>query len=172
MPDSQPLEIERKYLIEYPDVAFLETLPQYSRTEITQTYLSIEENGAHGRVRKRGKNGKYIYTKTFKREITDMTRVEIESHITREEYEQLLVYKQEDSRTIEKERITFSFGGKNVEIDIYPFWNDKAVMEIEFDSESESKAYLTPPFIKVIRDVTYEKEFRNSSIALNGIPKT
>ena len=36
---QEPLEIERKFLIEYPDPAWLEQQPGSHRVEIVQTYL-------------------------------------------------------------------------------------------------------------------------------------
>ena len=41
---SFPLEIERKYLIRYPNLDALKRLPQYSKTKI-QLLASVYENG-------------------------------------------------------------------------------------------------------------------------------
>lgn len=169
MTNPQPIEIEKKYLIEYPDISLLETQPDYDRTQITQTYIKDIVDGAHGRIRKRGGNGKYTYTKTYKRDISEMSRIEIEDEITEQEYNDLLLRKQENSRTVEKERIVFTYGGKLFEVDIYPFWRDKAVMEVELESETEE--FQIPPFINVIKDVTANRDFRNSAIAEYGPPE-
>ena len=42
--EPEPLEIERKFLIEYPDVKLLEADPACRRIEIIQTYLK-SDNG-------------------------------------------------------------------------------------------------------------------------------
>ena len=42
--EPEPYEIERKYLIEYPDTAWLESLPNCERVEIIQTYLKNTTN--------------------------------------------------------------------------------------------------------------------------------
>ena len=49
------------------------------------------------------------------------------------------------------------------ELDVYPFWNDRATLEIELLSEDQP--YKLPPFIKLIREVSYEPEYRNIALA-------
>ncbi len=165
-----PVEIEKKFLIKYPDLSVLENQPGYNRTQIVQTYLKDgDSDNMHGRIRKRGANGEFVYTKTFKKDITAMARTEIESCISEQEYNALLRQKKEDYSTIEKERVVFSYCGRNFEVDLYPFWKDNAVMEIEL--ESETAEFSLPPFIEIIRDVTADTAFRNSSIARFGAPE-
>ena len=48
--EPEPYEIERKFLIEYPDVSALEKLPNCQRVEIIQTYLTAPD-GEESRVR-------------------------------------------------------------------------------------------------------------------------
>ena len=49
------------------------------------------------------------------------------------------------------------------EIDVYPFWKDKAIVEIELSSEDQEVIFQ--PQLKMIREVTGEKEFKNASLA-------
>lgn len=158
-----PLEIERKYLIRYPDMAALKQAEGYSKTEIEQTYLKSDGSPFGGRVRKRGAGGKYTYTKTYKRTITAVKRVEIEEEITREEYDSLLKKADPMSRTVKKERHCFIYRGLLFELDIYPFWNDRAILEVEL--ENEDALFFMPPFIEVIKEVTQDLRYRNRSIA-------
>ena len=51
--EPEPYEIERKFLIEYPDIHWLESIPNCKRVEIIQTYLKADE-GEEVRVRQRG----------------------------------------------------------------------------------------------------------------------
>ena len=152
-------EIERKFLIEFPNIEILE---QYPKSEIAQTYLKTD-NGFTSRVRKRTSGGvtKYIFTE--KKRITDLTCIENEREISAKEYEELLKLADPERTTVEKTRYCIPFNGRVVEVDIYPFWNDRAIAEVELESESE--AALLPDFIKVIRDVTAEKAYKNASIA-------
>ena len=49
------------------------------------------------------------------------------------------------------------------EIDVYPFWTDRAIMEIELDSEE--REVMLPPFIEVIKEVTGDGRYTNAAIA-------
>ena len=62
--DQTPYEIERKYLIRYPDLAWLEARAEPSR--ITQTYL-LNGEGCTERVRSRETDGRTVYTHTTKK---------------------------------------------------------------------------------------------------------
>ena len=52
--EPEPLEIERKYLIEYPDVKWLESQPNCRKVEISQTYL-VSAPGEEVRIRQHRK---------------------------------------------------------------------------------------------------------------------
>ena len=54
---------------------------------------------------------------------------------------------------------------KCFEIDIYPFWHDKAILEIELNDENDT--FEIPKKIKVIKEVTNDPQYKNSSIANN-----
>ena len=55
------------------------------------------------------------------------------------------------------------YAGHVLEFDIYPFWRDRAVMEIELEAEDE--AALIPDYVRVIRDVSGEKAYKNRQLA-------
>ena len=155
-------EIERKFLIKYPDTEILENYPDVRKSEIAQTYLKTDD-GFTSRVRKRTTNGvtKYIFTE--KKRITDVKCIENERELSVEEYEELLKLADPERKTVYKTRYCLPFNGRVVEVDIYPFWNDRAVAEVEMENEEET--VFLPEFITVIRDVTAEKAYKNASIA-------
>ena len=154
-------EIERKYLIEYPDVNLLEKHAE-SKSDIAQTYLKTDD-GFTSRVRKRTESGvtKYIFTE--KKRVTDVKCIENEHVIGIEEYKKLLKLADPERRTVEKIRYCIPCGGRAVEVDLYPFWHDRAIAEVELEDENEE--VTLPDFIKVIRDVTAEKAYKNYAIA-------
>lgn len=158
-----PMEIERKFLIEYPSEAALLQLPGANKTEITQTYLTPAPDGAERRVRKRGLDGCFTYTCTEKIFLTPVRRVERERCISEAEYEALLKERNPKLRTLYKTRYAVPFEGLICEIDVYPHIADWAVMEIEF--QDESMRLPTPPFVKIIREVTGVKEYSNAYLA-------
>ena len=59
------VEIERKYLIEYPDLPWLEQQPGVRRVEIVQTYL-LGAEGETLRVRQWTEQGETVYIETCK----------------------------------------------------------------------------------------------------------
>ena len=161
--EPEPFEIERKFLIEYPDVNWLESLPNCQKVEIIQTYLK-SDNDDEIRIRQRGLNGNFTYTKTIKRKISDIKRMEIEKRLTKDEYLALLMQADTTRYHIRKTRYCVSYGNCYLEIDIYPSWSDKAILEIELAHEDDPVAI--PDKIKVIKEVTDDESYRNANLAL------
>ena len=160
--EPHPYEIERKFLIKYPDITFLEALPNCKRVEIIQTYLK-SENDTEIRVRQRGTDGNYIYFRTEKRPIDNMKRIEIERRLSQSEYLRSLMDADTSKRQIRKTRYCLTHNNRYFEIDVYPFWNDRAVVEIELNHEDDKIDF--PDWLNIIREITDDKAYRNSSIA-------
>lgn len=159
----EPLEIERKFLIEYPDLEQLNSIKACRRVPITQAYLNTPDEGLF-RVRKRGEGSDALYIKTVKHKINDIKRIEIEDYISKEEYNSYLDQKEYVDGIISKDRYCLVWHGQYFELDVYPFWIDKATLEIELLSENQE--YELPDFLTLIRDVTTEKQFRNKYLAV------
>lgn len=160
--EPEPYEIERKFLIEYPDIEWLENNPTCQRIEIIQTYLNSEK-GEEIRVRQRGVDGNYTYFQTIKRKVSDVKRVEIERRLTQAEYLKLLMDADTTKRQIRKTRYCLTYENRYFELDVYPFWNDKAIVEIELNDENEKIVF--PKQIKVIKEVTDDESYKNASLA-------
>ncbi len=157
-----PLEIERKFVIAYPDTAALASLSDVRVREMMQTYL-LAPKGVTRRVRRavEGEKTRYIYTE--KTRLSDLTAIENERDITAAEYEGLLREADPSRRPIEKCRYAFPFRGIIAEVDVYSFWDRIAILEIELRSEKELPPI--PPFLRVLRDVTADKRYKNASLA-------
>ncbi len=160
--EPEPLEIERKYLIEYPDIRLLSSLDTCRKVEIVQSYIT-NKNGQQVRLRRRGENGNYIYFETFKQSITGTKRIETERRLTKEEYITQMDEAENKKRYIIKDRYCLVYKAHYFEIDVYPFWNDKAVAEIELKSEDEYFEF--PDYIKIIREVSDDPSYRNFALA-------
>ena len=161
--EPAPMEIERKYLIARPNLRALEKLPNCERVDIVQTYLKSDDPAEERRIRQRGSNGSYVYFMTRKRKASGMKRVEIEERLTQEEYVALMVEADPNYRPIHKERYLLSKHGLYYEIDIYPEWKDKAIMEIELYSEDQE--IVIPEEMEVIREVTGDPAYSNHELA-------
>ena len=157
-----PLEIERKFLIRYPDIQAIMKLPGARRLNMVQTYL-VSAPGVTARVRRIEENGNITRIYTEKTRISARTATEIEREITEEEYKRYLQSADPERMPIEKVRYAVPFGNHTAEIDVYPFWNDRAVLEIELTSEKEDCPL--PDYLTVIREVTENKRYKNVNLA-------
>lgn len=158
----EPVEIERKYLIEYPDIEMLEQLSCCKRVEISQTYIKYGKKDKF-RVRRRAVDGDEVFIKTYKKKIDKIKRIEIEEYISRDEYETILADRDKVICSISKDRYCFVYKRQYFELDVFPFWKDKAMMEIELKSEDDK--FILPDFVNIIREVTEEAEFTNFALA-------
>lgn len=154
-------EIERKFLINYPDESFFAGCK--ISYEIQQVYLARDYEGFSSRIRKRSDGVNIEYFHTRKKRISDIRRIEIENLITEEEYTSLLSMKDPDKNTVIKRRYCYEYKGKLFEIDIFPFWHDRAIMEIELSDEQE--LFDIPNELKIIKEVTGDSRYTNSSLA-------
>jgi len=160
----EPVETERKYAVELTG-----DLPAGNAvTEIYQTYLQSEDD-EEVRLRKRGQNGHFVYFLTRKRKLQGNSRLETERQITPTEYVQHLSNADPRRVTIHKTRTCFVWENRYFELDTFvnpplPF----LLLEIEDAERHEDIKF--PPFIKIIEDVTGNKNYYNASLALNKKP--
>lgn len=155
--EQGPCDIKRRFLMDYPDITLLESLPNCQRVEIIQTYL-ISQEGEENRVRQRGVDGNYIYFQTRKRK-----GVRLERRLSKDAYIRLLMEADPSCRPIRKTRYCLTYMNQYFEIDVYPFWNDKAIIEIE---QGEGNGLIVfPDFVKNIREVTEDEEYKNITLA-------
>lgn len=157
---TEPLEIERRFLIVRPDEASLRARCSHVY-EIEQIYL-LSQPGQTERVRRR-EEGVPLYFHTVKIDRTDRTRVEYEEQITAEEYEAYLTRRDPMAQPIRKVRYCLSEGDNLFEIDMYPFWPHYAVMEIELPHED--KPFRFPAGIEVLRELTGDCRLSNAALA-------
>lgn len=160
--EPEPFEIERKFLIYYPNLKELENMPNCTKVDITQTYLKSNDD-IERRVRARGIDGDYLYYLTEKKKISELKRIETERKLTQNEYIKLLMESDNKLHTIHKTRYCLSENNQYFEIDIYPEWDNQAIMEIELSSEDDP--IKVPDFIKVIKEVTDDEKYKNYEMA-------
>ncbi len=158
--NGRSAEIERKWLIQLPDMSVMESMPGYECSAIEQIYLSDSD-----RIRRRDYGDRIVYYHTHKENINGISRFEEEREITRAEYMTLSKKRLPGARSINKRRHCFEYCGQIVEIDIYDFWSDTATMEIELKSEDQQ--VFIPDFIEVIKEVTGDKNYSNYGLATN-----
>lgn len=163
MGDPIPIEIERKYLIEMPNIEEISRITPITTIDIVQYYLMEEEPEVERRIRQRGIDGNYLYYLTEKKKINMVKRLEKGRRISQEEYLHLLMKLDTSLRQIIKKRICFVYERQYFELDIYEFSKDKAILEIELTEEN--KEVKIPEFIHVIKEVTEDKKYKNHELA-------
>lgn len=157
-------EIERKFAMKYlPQNITIEQV-----TKIEQAFLYKDIN-THIRIRKiQTKEAiNYIYTIKTQGDISYSknqvsSKYEIESHITKEEYDKLLLRK--ISNKITKTRIVVPIQNNlKVEIDIYyDYLQGFLTAEVEFPNEEEAKQFEKPDWLG--EEIGY-KELSNGKLA-------
>lgn len=157
------LEIERKFLVQLPVCELKEIRSDIS---ILQTYLIDGQNGSQRRVRRITDNGNTVYVYTEKIFYTPMTRKETEYEISEIDYTRLIKEAKKEIAPINKRRISFDHRDQLFELDIYPFSDNFAIMELEL-SHPDQEIYF-PDFINIIKEVTGVDSYSNSALANAG----
>lgn len=156
------LEIERKFLVGLPEPEYLDIKRQL---DILQTYLVSSDNSQR-RVRRISENGNVKYFYTEKIFLSAVVRRESEREIDEEEYNRLLSEKESSHVPIEKCRICFMYKKQLFELDIYPFSDIYAIMEIEL--ENPEQEIIFPEYINIIKEVTGIGTYSNAALADAG----
>lgn len=161
--EPAPKEIERKFLIIKPTEKQLQSLGCISKTKIIQTYLKPNNNNIERRIRQRGneKDGFNFYY-TEKNDVSNGIRIENERKITPDEFLHFLTEADTSLHQIFKTRYCFIYESQYFEMDVYPFDDKYAIIEIELNNIYEK---INFPPLTFIKEVTNDKTFRNSSLA-------
>lgn len=161
--EPKPYEARRRFLISYPDAAVLDTLSDCYREEIEQVYLHAPQN-EEIRLRRRSSGEDCVYYITTTK-ITEGRRcLESEGRLTEREYMQFLGNADPGMKPIHKTRWCVTWHDHHYEVDLYPFWQDRAVLEVLLADEDEE--VRIPDFLQVIREVTEDKEYDVASLAV------
>lgn len=157
-----PKEIEKKFLIRKPTQEQIDNLGCISTTNIIQTYLK-NNNSCERRIRQRGNNENgFSFYYTEKTELGKGERIEKENRITPDEYLKLLTEADTSLHQISKTRYCFVYENQYFEMDIYPFDDEYAILEIELNDINEE---IKLPPLTFIKEVTDDLTFRNFHLA-------
>ena len=153
------MEIERKFLVKtLPNLAHAE------KHEIVQCYVQTSPVEIRARA---VDNQQFFLTK---KQGTGLARKESEKEITKEKFEKFLTKARD--RFIEKTRYIFSLTEYVAEIDVFEGKHRGLMLvEVEFPTVDEAENFTPPVWFG--REVTTDKRFKNSNLALNPFtPKT
>lgn len=157
-------EIEKKWIIDKNKIPY--NLSNTEIIKIEQTYICFSPEI---RVRKINDGEEYTFTVKTNMTADGMTRDEMETYITQEEYNSLI--KKQEGNTIYKTRYQFLDGDYLLAVDIFSGELDGlAYLEIEFENQEEANNFQTPNW--VIKDVTSDLNYKNGHLARYGIPNS
>lgn len=160
--EPEPHDIKKKLLIHYPDETLLEKMPGCRREEILQTYLVGNEN-KEVRVRQSRRESGAVYYKTARYTLPGMQPILIQETLSKEQYRRQLLDAEPNCRPLQKIRYSFDWDNQFVKVDLYSFWKDRAIAEVEMNSGDEKPRL--PEFLTVIREVTDEPEYKVHALA-------
>ena len=156
----QPVTEERKYLVEV-----IGQLPETIDSDILQTYL-VSEPGAEIRLRRRSwPSGKVVNVHNTKKRTAPGEQIETERQVENALYESLLQQADPYRQSISKLRQSFIWKGQYFELDTYRGPLDGLVI-LETKGIADAEDVNFPPFIRVIKEITGNKEYYNYNLAL------
>ena len=151
---------KKKFLVAMPDRATLEKLYGAAPAEMMQTYLVPVRQDTERRIRQQKNGSGYLYFYTEKRIAPDGTRWVTEKPISEKEYVAYLMEADVSLHSVIKQKYSFTYEKRRMELDVYPFCSDKAIL-FAYGADSGR----LPPEIKILKDVTGEAEYKNRALA-------
>ena len=157
----QPIEEERKYIVEITG-----ELPECTESIITQTYL-VGDPGVEIRLRRREWAGKFVNILTTKTKVSQTEELVTERQIANNLYESMLQQADPYRHTIHKLRKSFIWKGQYFELDSYQGALEGLVI-LETKGIRCHEDVKFPPFLRVIKDITGNKDYYNYTLALRN----
>lgn len=159
------IEIERKFLVD--EIVLLNTinLSDFPSVEINQAYLT--DSGNEVRIRKEEDAEKYWCCLTIKSKEC-LIRNEVEFEIPYAKYNQLIKNKMYRGNIIDKVRHRIPLdNGLVAGLDIYgKELFGLLTVEVEFKTEKKANSFIPPSWFG--EEVTYNKEYKNSNLAMRN----
>jgi len=160
--EQVPEVSKHKFLIERPDTDVLENILNATPVEMMQTYLNNNNTNAERRIRQQKNGNGYLYFYTEKRISEDNTRWVTERPISEKEYVNYLMECDATLHPVIKTKYRFLYDGHKMEIDIYPFSSERAIL---FTYGKKNETCTLPKSIQVINEVTGDEAYKNRTLA-------
>lgn len=150
--------VEKKYLIKMPDVNQLIKNKHCRKVHVKQHYLIDETKKEQEKiVLRREKNKNFYYKVNKKNNVKYSQAIKADDYINKLEDENNKFYH------IYKDRYYYIYDSRCIKIDIFPFWKDKAILEVDILNDRESIKF--PKFIEVLEEVTTIDSYKNYYLA-------
>lgn len=155
--EDERFYIEKKYLVNIPDISYLDNLGGCSKVKMTLTYLNGSSEQCDIKLLLRNEDGKKFYQKIIKGNNKKSTIT-----LTADEYIDELDNKMIDRNSITKYRYSFIYHSVYYKIDVFEEKN-YSILEVDLLGNHEEVHF--PPFIKVIKDVSNDPNYKNYNIS-------
>lgn len=151
-----PIETERKFLVK----GFFESraIPiPFEEILIEQAYLPSPDGEAL-RVRKRSQNGSAVYYHTHKKRLAKedgasaFRSVEIERHISAQEYDELFALRDPNLLVVKKKRYCFVWKNQYFELDVF-IEPDPLLQILEVELTEAQDTVILPPFVPIEKEL-------------------
>ena len=161
---GEPYPIQKQYKHLVTNIDFEELEKQNPvKLEIEQFFTNVTES-QNTMVRKTTKEGDSTYNSTTKKDTDNPSeRITTSRKITDKDYNEQL--KQLGVKPISKTRYCFSYNKQYYRLDL--FHEPKGLMILETGLTNENTQVEIPSFIKVEKEITEDKQYRNSNIFAN-----
>ena len=156
-----PMGQKHKYLIEMPDLAAFTARYNAAALDMMQTYLIQATPNIERRIRQQKNGEDYLYFYTEKHLMDDGTKWSTEKPISEKQYIRYLMEGDSDLHSVRKSKYRFVYADHRMEIDVYPFSNDRAILFAYAGGDTVA----LPPELKVIREVTGDPAYKNRQLA-------
>lgn len=159
--EPEPMIEKRKYLVEMPDLSALKEKYNALALDMMQTYLNVTQPNVERRIRQQRNGEDYLYFYTEKHIMEDGAKWDTEKPISEKTYIRYLMEGDSALHNVRKTKYRFIYEGCRLELDVYPFSADRAVLFV-YSGSAEAKL---PPEISVIREVTGDPAYKNRRLA-------
>ncbi len=157
---QEPPAEKRKYLIWMPDLEAIASRYGALPLDMMQTYLLPTSPNVERRIRQQKNGEEYLYFYTEKHLAEDGTRWDTEKPISEKEYIRYLMEGDSALHSVHKVKYRLKYEGCRMEIDVYPFDREKAILFVYSGGEVS-----LPPEISVIREVSGDPAYKNRQLA-------
>lgn len=153
-----------KYLIEVNDnvVSEMSKEHNYLVSHIVQNYLS-STSGIERRIRKRERQDSILYSYSEARYLSTHERVKSDRVLSERQYYDYLNEIDKTLYTIDKERYSFINKDNFYKLDVFSFDKNKGILSVQV--KDGDKQIEIPDYIKVIKDVTDDVNYKNYYLA-------
>lgn len=161
--EPAPAAEKSKYLVEMPDTAVLEEKYNALAIDMMQTYLTETNPQIQRRIRQQRSGGSdYLYFYTEKRTNSDASAWVTERPISEKDYISYLMEADLSLHPVRKTKYRFNHSDMKMELDVYPFSEDKAIFFVYGDASADAEL---PEEIRIMKDVTGDPEYKNRALA-------